>query len=71
MSQQVDKDKIYTGNDQLIGSLAGKLVIMNPKSTLTKKEALLHAAWLVAMATDDNDYDHEEFEDILLAVESC
>lgn len=49
------------GNDQLVGIQGGeRIVILNPKITMTKREALVHAAWLVAIA-DDND----EFSAIL------
>lgn len=56
--------EIDTGNDQLVGrSGDGTVSILLPQRTLTRQQALRHAAWLVAIA-DDND----EFPAILNAV---
>lgn len=47
-------------------AVSGDYIIVNePKTKMTKREALEHAAWLVAMA-DDND----EFDDLLYSVMS-
>ena len=59
-------DEIETGNDQMVGITAGKIVIMFPKTMMTREEAMRHAAWLVALAEREDG----EFEAILEAVES-
>ena len=47
-------------NYQLVVANKGNIVISWPKQVMTKQEALVHAAWIVALA-DDKD----EFEQIL------
>jgi len=47
-------------NHQLVAASKGNIVIAKPKHVMTKQEALVHAAWIVALA-DDKD----EFEQIL------
>ena len=47
-------------NQQLVAANKGNIVIAKPKHVMTKQEALVHAAWIVALA-DDKD----EFERIL------
>ena len=47
-------------NHQLVAANKGNIVIAKPKQVMTKQEALVHAAWIVALA-DDKD----EFERIL------
>lgn len=37
-------------NVQLVGSRAGNVVIVLPRVIMTRREALVHAAWLVAVA---------------------
>lgn len=37
-------------NVQLVGSRAGNVVIVLPRAIMTRREALVHAAWLVAVA---------------------
>jgi hypothetical protein len=41
-------------NKQLVAIQGENIIIMNPIRKMTKEEALVHAAWLVALA---NDYD--------------
>lgn len=53
---------IDTTNSQLVGSNADHVVVLMPKGRMTKAEALRHAAWLVLLA-DDND----EFDSVLAA----
>lgn len=53
------------GNYQAVGGQGEAIVVLLPKSMMTKAEALVHAAWLVALA-DDND----EFPAVLEAVRS-
>lgn len=58
--------EIDTGNDQLVGrSGDGTVSILLPLRRMTRQQALRHAAWLVAIA-DDND----EFPAILSVVRS-
>jgi hypothetical protein len=45
---------------QLVAANKGNILIAKPKQVMTKQEALVHAAWIVALA-DDKD----EFERIL------
>lgn len=51
---------------QMVGCSGDAIVVMLPKRSMTKAEALMHAAWLVALA-DDSD-DNEEFKAVLAAV---
>ena len=63
MSEEID-----TFNKFMVAGNAGGTIIMNPPRTpMTKQEALLLAAWLVAM----NDPGKEEFTTILNAVCNC
>lgn len=39
-----------TFNAQMVGVSGDRIVVMMPKSAMTKAEALMHAAWLVALA---------------------
>lgn len=55
--------KIDTSNNQFVGICGDTISVMMPKTQMTKKEALLHAAWLVAMADENG-----EFNKILEAV---
>jgi hypothetical protein len=58
--------QIETRNDQFAGVRGdGLVVIAMSRAVMTKTEALRHAAWLVALA-DDND----EFAQVLAAVRS-
>lgn len=50
-------------NHQLVGVLGDDIIVMLPWKRMTKHEALLHAAWLVTLADDA-----DEFDDILDAV---
>lgn len=55
---------IDTGNDQLVGRAGdGTVSVMLPQTVMTRQQALRHAAWLVAIADDDG-----EFDGILAAV---
>ena len=63
------QEPIETLNKFLVGVRGDEIVIMNPPRTLISKEdALLLAAYLVAMA--DTSEGHEQFERVLEAVES-
>lgn len=50
-------------NMQMVGSLGENITVMMPATRMGKREALIHAAWLVALADKNN-----EFEAILRAV---
>jgi len=56
-------ENIDTANAQLVGVQGNLIRVMMPKTVMTKEEALVHAAWLVSMACDD-----ERFKEILQAV---
>jgi hypothetical protein len=56
---------IDTVNHQLVGVLADEIVVMLPWKRMTKPEALAHAAWLVILADDA-----DEFDDILAAIQN-
>ncbi len=51
-------------NDQFVGMAGDHVIVMRPKQRMTKREALVHAAWLVALAEDEPG----EFARILEAV---
>ncbi len=68
MIQTVNKFMIQTVNKFLVGMQAGKIRITNLTGTLTPDEALLLAAWLVAMAEHEASHD---FDDVLLAVKNA
>lgn len=62
MSEEID-----TANDQFVGADgSGTIGIMFPKVTMTRAEALRHAAWLVALA----ERREGEFAAVLAAVRS-
>lgn len=63
-----DTTEIETFNAQMVGVSAGKIVVMMPKREMTKAEAILHAAWLVALA-DESD-DQADFKRVLEAVQN-
>lgn len=52
-----------TSNIQMVGVQGGDIVVMAPKTRMTKDEALMHAAWIVALADEGGN-----FETILDAV---
>lgn len=54
-----------TFNAQVVGVYAGHVVIQLPKQIMTRPEALNLAAWLVAIADQD-----DEFPELLTAVQS-
>lgn len=60
-------DTIDTVNYQLVSAFQDRIVIMAPWHTMTPAKALLHAAWLVALA----DPDGTEFPKILDAVRNA
>lgn len=63
MSQQ----EIGPANKQLVGRDGyGRVVVTLPSVVMTRQEALAHAAWLVALADDD-----DEFAAYLAAVRSA
>lgn len=40
-----------TENVQAVGMQAGHVVVLNPQARMTKRQAIVHAAWLVAIAS--------------------
>lgn len=58
-----------TINDQLVSVQGDNIIVMCPKSRMTKAEALRHAAWLVALADDGEE--SGQFEAVLDAVMSA
>ncbi len=52
-------------NYQAVGMNSDEIVILMPRARMTKEEALIHAAWLVSIADDKN-----EFSEILKQVRS-
>lgn len=59
--------EIDTANKYLVGKRAGDIVILNPpRREMSKADALMFAAWIVALAEDKEG----EFQTILDAVQS-
>ncbi len=56
---------LNTDNNQSVGVRGDEVVILLPQQVMSKSEALRHAAWLVALADDD-----DEFPAVLTAVRS-
>ena len=52
-----------TDNDQFVGVRGDKIVVLAPKQSMARAQALRHAAWIVALADED-----EEFPAVLEAV---
>jgi hypothetical protein len=50
----------------IVNDTGEKLVVSSPSAVMSKQQALIHAAWLVALADDSTNY--EEFRKILRAV---
>lgn len=68
---EVPKFEGDSANQQLVGSLGSidepnTIVVNAPLSVMTKEQALIHAAWLVAVA--DRSENFQEFRGILKAV---
>lgn len=55
-----------TGNDQMVSVQGDDILVLRPKSRMTKTEALRHAAWLVSLADDGEE--SGQFEQVLDAV---
>lgn len=62
----IEIDDVETTNDFLVGTHGDEIAIMRPPFRLTKVEALRLAAWLVALAEEDDG----EFAAVLDAVRS-
>jgi hypothetical protein len=56
-------DEIEIGNMQCVSVGGEQILVMAPRSRMSRQEALVHAAWLVALA----DHDHQ-FPEILKRV---
>lgn len=59
-------DELEIVNRQLVGVHGEQIVIMNPRLRMTKAEALVHAAFLVALAGDE----YGSFQKILEQVQN-
>lgn len=53
-----------TRNVQVVGVCAGRIIVQLPNLRMTRQEALVHAAWLVALAEENKG----DFDRILAAV---
>jgi hypothetical protein len=53
-------------NSQSVGGIGGDITIVAPKVRVQKREALVHAAWIVALADESENF--TEFRSILKAV---
>lgn len=60
---------IDTSNKYMVGVKGSDVVILNPPRVLTPADALLLAAWLVALAAPQADTEHG-FSDVLEAVQN-
>ena len=58
---------VDTTNRQLVGVRAGRISVQAPASTMTADQALVHAAWLVALAEP---VASEKFVEVLRAVKN-
>jgi len=54
-------DAIDTINRHGVGVMGDGIVILNPPRTLSKREALVFAAWIVALVGDDDLWDATRF----------
>jgi len=54
-----------TTNKQLVSTNGEQILVIMPAQRMSKADALLHAAWLVALADDD-----DTFADVLEAVQN-
>ena len=61
-----DRTEIETGNDQLVGANSGYIIVLMPKTRMTRTEALRHAAYLVLLAEEKEG----QFDSILKAIQS-
>ena len=57
-------------NSQMVSLHGERVVVMAPARAMTKKQALTHAAWLVAVSAAIDDPQCDSFESILHQVES-
>jgi hypothetical protein len=46
-------EALNLSNLQMVGTRDGQIVVLMPRTRMSKQEALVHAAWLVALATGD------------------
>jgi hypothetical protein len=61
-----EKMEIDITNIQAVGVKGDDIVVLAPKQIMSKQEALVHAAWLVCLADEENAGDL--FEEILTKV---
>jgi len=55
-------------NKHMVGVQADQILVMLPPTRLTKTEALVYAAWIVALADDDAGEEGSQFSKVLDAV---
>jgi hypothetical protein len=53
-------------NEQMVDVQGDKIQVISPSSVMTREEALIHAAWIVALADQSEDY--TEFRSVLKTV---
>lgn len=61
------KPEINTINKQLVAGHGNRIVVMAPSLNMTPDDAILQAAWLVALAEPDATH---KFADVLAAVQN-
>lgn len=67
MTDPIPSGTIDIDNRHMVGALGQRIVVMNPPKSMTADEALVFAAWLVALA----EYQASaKFEDILARVQN-
>lgn len=59
-------EELDISNTQVVGANGSDVVVMMPKPRMTKTEALIQAAWLVAIADQSENF--EDFRAILRKV---
>lgn len=70
MNEQHNEGSLNTldiGNRHMVGVMGQTIVVMNPPKQLTPDEALVFAAWLVALAEYQASV---KFEDVLTKVQN-
>jgi hypothetical protein len=53
-------------NEQIVGGIKNSITVAAPLSLMTKQKALIHAAWIVALADQSENF--QDFRQILKAV---
>lgn len=53
--EEVMNEEIDTGNNQFVGAQNGGVCVLAPSKWMTRDEAIVHAAWLVALSGPDGE----------------